>query len=235
MYEVRSLDKSLLRLAGRLESGALPSVRGLSPVMPGELRAVMKSEVSDEAKARVATELMPRLLSGRLEVPNSFMAAFIGPLALCCFVRRRIACFVAGDRASKFKAIFSRLWNQSCPSITAKSLLKLPILSANPWRHWLAGGHVGHRPGGRIAVVMIDCFSIQRQAGGGSVGVRATVRCFLSLGHAGASCSSCRCHDPSGLLVSCKPSERQLRRGRVSTRFEKRLAKLIADKPWTVG
>lgn len=102
MYELKPRS-ALLRLAGRLESGVAVS-SGLSPVMPGELRAVMKANVPDEAKARVATELMPRLLSGRLR-SQQFLSAFIGPLILFCFV-------VAGLHAlllaivPKFKAIF---------------------------------------------------------------------------------------------------------------------------------
>ena len=148
MYETKP-RQALLRLAGRLESGVAIS-SGLSPVMPGELRAVMKSEVSDEAKARVATELMPRLLSGRLR-SQQFLAAFIGPLALCCFVLAGLHALLLAI-VPKFKAIFADFGTE-LPSITAIIIEVADLVSVLGVTGWLAvTGALA------IAVVMISVF-----------------------------------------------------------------------------
>lgn len=76
-----SRPKALLRnLANRLEAGEqLPAQ--LSLAMPSELKCVMQSDISDDAKARVAADLVPCLLGTTLRT-QQFVVATIGPLAM---------------------------------------------------------------------------------------------------------------------------------------------------------
>lgn len=73
--------KRLLRmLADRLEAGQqLPA--NLSHAMPAELKCVMQSDISDDAKARVAADLVPCLLGSSLK-SQQFVMATVGPLAM---------------------------------------------------------------------------------------------------------------------------------------------------------
>lgn len=72
--------RTLRSLADRLESGeALPA--SLSTVMPQELRSVMRSQVDDSSKARVAADLIPGLLGGNLRI-QQFVMTLVGPVLL---------------------------------------------------------------------------------------------------------------------------------------------------------
>ena len=79
IYCVR--PKRLLRMfADRMEAGEqLPTQ--LSSAMSSELKFVMQSRISDDAKARVAADLVPSLLGANLKT-QQFVMATIGPLAM---------------------------------------------------------------------------------------------------------------------------------------------------------
>ncbi len=83
MYKTRH-RQLLLRLANRLEAGdSLPD--SLTMGMPNEVQCVMKSNMTDDQKARVSAELVPGLLGGNL-LTQQFVLTIIGPLIVMAVV-----------------------------------------------------------------------------------------------------------------------------------------------------
>lgn len=79
IYLVR--PKKLLRsFADRIAAGEALPIQ-MSSAMSSELKYVMRSKVSDDAKARVTADLVPGLLGASLKT-QQFVMATIGPLAL---------------------------------------------------------------------------------------------------------------------------------------------------------
>lgn len=79
IYSVR--PKKLLRsFADRLAAGEALPIQ-LSTAMSSELKYVMRSKISDDAKAHVAADLVPCLLGANLKT-QQFVMATVGPLAM---------------------------------------------------------------------------------------------------------------------------------------------------------
>jgi hypothetical protein len=74
----------LLLMANRLESGE-EELTDLLPLLPSELREVMRSQTNDECRARAVSELVPTLIGTRLH-NHRFALSFFGPLLLMSVV-----------------------------------------------------------------------------------------------------------------------------------------------------
>ena len=79
IYAIR--PKKLLRaFADRMAAGEALPIQ-MSSAMSSELKYVMRSKISDDAKARVTADLVPGLLGANIKA-QQFVMAIIGPLAL---------------------------------------------------------------------------------------------------------------------------------------------------------